>query len=127
MPTNNVSKPPEKLTYKDPRYFELYANNVNFESSIWDLKMLFAVLEQDPESPPFRQLCAVRIPWAQAKLMAYYLFMNIVFQEERQEKIHLPESLTPKPIEGLLDDLPNDDKARVIVQRIQRMRAELGL
>lgn len=127
-PTNSASAPrPEKLTYRDQRYFELYANNVNFETSVWDMKMLFALFEQDKDMPPFKQLCGIRVPWAQAKLMAYYLFLNIAFHEVAQGEIRVPETMLPKPIEGMLNDLPADEKAAKIVDRIQKMRELLGL
>jgi len=110
-----------------PSFFESYANNVNFESNVWDLNVIFSLLDQAPSAPPFKQIGSVHIPWAQAKIMAYYLLMNIAFHETEQGKINVPAKVAPPPIDGLLKDLPNDEKAKALVERVNRMRAELGL
>lgn len=119
---------PKPLPFsRAPSFFELYANNVNFESNVWDLNVIFSLLDQVPGAPPFKQLGSVHVPWAQAKIMAYYLLMNIAFHETAHGKINLPASVTPPPIDGLLKDLPDDEKAKALVERVNHMRAELGL
>src|SRR5476651_1788121 len=95
---DNVPKPP--LPYsRVSTFFELYANNVNFESNVWDLNLIFALLDQVPGAPPFKQLGSVHIPWAQAKIMAYFLLMNIAFHEAENGRIEVPTKVAPPPIE----------------------------
>lgn len=109
-------------------FFEIYANNVNFESSVWDLKLILAVLDQDPNSPPFKQLGSVHVPWMQAKIMAYYLLMNIVFHEASNGPIDVVRSVAPPNIEDFLNTTyPGDEKAKAMGERVNRLRAELGL
>jgi hypothetical protein len=54
--------------------------------------------------------------------------LNIAFHETAQGRIELPDTVKPKDIEGILNELPTDDpKAKPLVERIQRIRHELGL
>lgn len=126
--TDNNMPPPKPTVTRVPTFFELYANNVNFESSVWDLNIIFSLFDQTPDTPPFKQLGAVRIPWAQAKLMAYLLFMNVAFHETSNAPINIPASIVPPDIEKFIaDKFPNDPKAKAMGERLNRMRAELGL
>jgi hypothetical protein len=110
-----------------PSFFELYANNVNFESNVWDLNVIFSLLDQVPTAPPFKQIGSVHIPWTQAKIMAYYLSLNIAFHEMEHGAIKVPAKVAPPSIDGLLQDLPDDPKAKALVERMNAIRAELGL
>lgn len=124
--TNEVPEAgPAKPPFRDPSFFETYANNVHFETSVWDLRMIFSVLDQAPGMPPFRQLGAVHVTWAQAKVMAYYLLVNIAFHETVNGKVAVPPVVTPPPIDTT--GLPDEPKAKELVERIARMRTELGV
>jgi len=76
------SKPqPETKDKYDPD--SVYANNVRFETSVWDLKAVFGQLEQ---LPPSGELSvdwhtAVTMPWLVAKLLIYYLRINVAAYE----------------------------------------------
>ncbi len=123
---DNVPKPPLPFS-RVPAFFELYANNVNFESNVWDLNLIFALLDQVPGAPPFKQLGSVHVPWAQAKIMAYFLLMNIAFHETEYGPIGIPAKIAPAPIDDFLKDAADDEKTKALAERINRMRAELGL
>ena len=73
-----------------------YANNVNLEISVWDLKLLFSELQQPSGEPAFiQQHTAITIPWLQAKLLMLWLRLNIVAQEATHGKILVPPQLLP--------------------------------
>ena len=59
-----------------------YANNVNFAANVWDLKLLFG--ELSGTKPAIDWHTSITLPWAQAKLMAYYLDINIASHEARE-------------------------------------------
>ena len=123
-----TAQPPKPTASRAQSFFELYANNVNFESSVWDLNVIFALLDQSPGAPPFKQLGSVHLPWMQAKIMAYYLFMNLAFHESSHGPISVPQSILPPNIEDFVNQrYPDDPKAKAMGERINRMRAELGL
>jgi hypothetical protein len=71
-----------------------YANNVFFEGTIWDLKLIFG--EVSARSNTVGWHTSVTIPWAQAKLMQYYLAVNIEAHERINGKISFPTAMTPK-------------------------------
>jgi len=62
---------------RDEDFLPVYANNVLFEPSVWDLKMIFGQLDQSEGKAVVEQHTAVTIPWAQAKVLSYYLQVNL--------------------------------------------------
>jgi hypothetical protein len=77
----------------------MYANNVRFEMTAWDLRMLFGQLM--PSSEGKGQVdwhTDITIPWAQAKLMHLYLGMNLTLYERENGRIAIPPAVLPAPI-----------------------------
>lgn len=70
-----------------------YANNHFVETSIWDLKIFFG---QWYQNPGVDWHTAVTLPWAQAKLLAYFLNINVAIYEHQHGRIDLPEQAWPK-------------------------------
>src|SRR5258708_3692666 len=56
-----------------------YANNARFESSVWDFKIFFGQLQKDAGNVDWHTV--VTIPWLQAKLLLYFLRINVAFHE----------------------------------------------
>jgi hypothetical protein len=73
----------------------IYANHAFFETSVWDLKIIFGQLNQHEKKQVIEQDVSVTIPWLQAKLMSIYLQINIVSHEALNGKINIPEDLLP--------------------------------
>lgn len=59
----------------------VYANNSRFESSVWDLKVLFGQLEQHTGKEVVDWHTAVTLPWMQVKILLYYLRVNLAVHE----------------------------------------------
>jgi hypothetical protein len=76
-------------------YSSVYANNSHFEASVWDLKIIFGELEQHTGKSLVDWHTAVTMPWAQAKVLVYYLRTNITFHESTQQAIHVPTAVVP--------------------------------
>ena len=77
----------------------VYANNVRFEMTAWDLRVLFGQLM--PISEGKGQVdwhTDVTIPWAQAKLMHLYLGINLTLYERENGKITIPPAVLPAPM-----------------------------
>jgi hypothetical protein len=70
-----------------------YANNVYYEPTVWDLKLIFG--EFSGKSNAVDWHTSITIPWAQAKLLFYYLAINIAFQEIQQGPIHVASAVLP--------------------------------
>ncbi len=76
-------------------FFEEYANNARFESSVFDLKVIFGQSEQRPDGEVIVQHTAITMPWAVAKLAIFYLQVNVALQELQNGKIVIPPSQVP--------------------------------
>ena len=80
-------QPPEEEFTAD------YANNVFFSPTVWDLKIVFGELSAVKQAVDWHT--SITLPWAQAKLMAYYLEVNIAAREMREGRIKIPEMMLP--------------------------------
>ena len=98
MNEETPSNPTPKIEFKrDDEFASLYANNVHFESSVWDFKLLFGQLDQSQgtDQTVIDQHTAVTIPWLQVKLMAYFLTINLTFHQNRNGLIQVPPGVLP--------------------------------
>jgi hypothetical protein len=77
----------------------IYANNVRFEITAWDLRMYFGQLVAGGASAVDFHT-DVTIPWAQAKLMHLYIGINIMLYERDNGRIPIPRSVLPAPLES---------------------------
>ena len=110
------------LFERPPDFAEKYANNVRFESSVWDLKILFGLLDQSGESAVTKQHTAVNVPWMQAKLMIYFLYVNVLFHEMTHGRIRVPDSIMPEPIGDFFDRWEEDPQLKPVIEYLQQMR-----
>jgi len=76
----------------------MYANNVRFEMSAWDLRMFFGQLAPGGEAEVDYHT-DVTIPWPQAKLMHLYLGINIMIYERQNGRINIPKSVLPATLD----------------------------
>ncbi len=77
----------------------VYANNVRFEMTVWDLRILFGQLMPSSEGKGLVDWHTdVTLPWAQAKLMHLYLGMNLTLYERENGKIAIPAAVLPAPL-----------------------------
>ncbi len=107
--TTETSNQQPKFFRRGDEYESLYANSVYFQPSEWDLKLIFGELDNDPKdgSAFVEQHTAISVPWLQAKLMNYYLTLQVGAYEMMHGEVPVPESLMP--VEYPLD--PNADEA----------------
>ena len=80
---------------KGDKLTRAYGNNVRFEPSVWDLKILFGQLEQHTGTPEVTMHTAVTIPWATAKVLEYYVRANVAYCEKTFGPIKVPEFAVP--------------------------------
>lgn len=77
----------------------MYANNVRFEMTAWDLRMLFGQLIPNIEGKgQVDWHTDVTLPWTQAKLMHLYLGMNLTLYERENGRIKVPTAVLPAPM-----------------------------
>ncbi len=98
---------------------EDYANNTAFEATVWDLKLIFGEWSQRAGSVECHT--SITIPWAQAKLLSYFLEANIAAHEIVHGKIKVPESVLPPPATPPSGEVA-DAKAHEVFKMIEEHR-----
>lgn len=104
-------------------YESLYANHVAFQPSEWDLKLTFGELDKDKDDFDFvAQHTAIAVPWLQAKIMNYFLTLQLGVFEMTHGKIPIPPSVLPQ----VPDSAPSDADAhsRQVIEYIKKVRDE---
>ena len=105
--------------------YEAYANNIYYESSSWDLKLIFGQLDQSEGKVKVVQHSAITVPWAQVKLMVYWLKGQIEAHELVNGKIHIPPPVIPSPLPPLTEDMKKSDpNAEAVYDIFKRLHDE---
>jgi hypothetical protein len=112
------SKPVQGLNLeRDSDFTNLYANFIQSEMSVWDLKVLFGILDQSTQPNKVVLHTAINLPWTQVKLASYYLQVAVALHEAQNAKINIPPSLRPKDPKNIdnpdLDALSPEVKAKI--------------
>jgi hypothetical protein len=108
---------------RDEDYTSLYANNVRFESSVWDLKLIFGELDQSEGKEVIEQHTAITLPWAQAKLLMHFLNVQIAAHELTFGKIPIPPSVVPQEL-SVTPELQSNESAAAVVELANKLRSE---
>lgn len=126
MSTDKAVVPPPQLTYERMEdFFEVYANNIFYETSSWDLKLIFGQLDQSEGKAKVAQHTAVTVPWPLAKLMVYWLRGQIEAHELVNGKIRMPPPVVPSPLPPLTEELrKSDPNAEAVYAIFNRLQAE---
>jgi hypothetical protein len=97
-----------------------YANNAFFAATVWDLKIIFG--ELSGFKPEIDWHTSITLPWAQAKLMAYYLQVNVAAHELRMGKIPFPDSMVPPEPPPLPDSEKDNLVSRALFEIVKDLR-----
>lgn len=108
---------------RDEDFASLYANHVWYEPSVWDLKLIFGELDQSRGPNAVTQHTAIALSWIQAKIMSYYLQVNIAAYEVRNGKIKVPADVVPRDPGPAPPELESDPLAKPTSDRIREIRA----
>jgi hypothetical protein len=91
---------PDLLRETEEDFASLYANNVVYEASVWDLKLIFGQLDQklidgEGHTPTVDYHTSITIPWSTVKSMVYYLRTNLAGHEAEVGPVKLPARVVP--------------------------------
>lgn len=114
----------QSRSYRANDFFETYANQATYESSVWDLKIIFGQLDQSSGAGRVKQTLAVTIPWTQAKLAVFSLKLLVTGMELQNGKIQIRPDLLPVEAPALTPDQENDPLARATHEAYKRLREE---
>jgi len=126
MLDNNPPSPPTGIPYeRATNLISTYANNAYFESSAWDLKIVFGQLEQPSGGVAvIKQNLAVTLPWTVAKLALYWLRVQVEAMELQSGKITIRQDLLPPEPPVLTPEQESTPLARELRELIVKIRAE---
>lgn len=116
MPEENQQQPQVEEKKQEADLSNEYANNVAFEYSAWDLKLIFGQLDQRPNKQIVEWHTAITVPWAVAKIIAYYLQINIAAYEHANGRIQIPANVVPALPEPPSGEAEQGDGARAIYE-----------
>lgn len=122
--TPNVAEQQHQMFVRDENYESLYANNIQFHPSEWDLRLVFGELDLQDGKLIIEQHTSMAMPWLQAKLMLYFLLLQVGVYEMSHGKIPIPTTVMPPeptPPEGGMKD---DPFARRVYEYIKRTRED---
>lgn len=80
---------------RTPDFVARYANYSHLESSVWDLKVLFGEFDQSTNGATVPVNTSVTLPWAQVKVLAYFLRLHVAAYEADQGRIKIPAGIIP--------------------------------
>jgi len=101
-----------------------YANNVQYHPSEWDLKMIFGQLDwPDGKTLVVEQHTGITVDWIQAKVMLYFLTLQVAVYELSHGKLQVPASvIPPEPAPPTEEDIKNFAQAQEVYELIKNMR-----
>lgn len=116
---------PDKQGFLRHENFESwYANNIQYFPSVWDLRMVFGELDLRDGKGFVRQHTAMTVGWVQAKLMIYFLSLQVYVHELTEGKIAIPPGALPPEPTPPVEDLENDPIAIQVYEQIKKVREE---
>jgi len=105
--------------------YEAYTNNIYYEASSWDLKLIFGQLDQGGGKTRIVQHSAITMPWPLAKLMVYWLRGQIEAHELANGKIHIPPPVIPPALPPVTEEIKKlDVNAEAVFAIFNRLREE---
>jgi hypothetical protein len=121
---STVAQEPQLTVERSSDYRMYYANNIQFESTAWDVKFTFGHLDVVSAPAHIKNECSITIPWQQAKLALFWLRLHVeVAEAEIRAKIPLRKDLLPQQLPGELPisttDTLSADRFREIYERLR--------
>jgi hypothetical protein len=86
-------------------FISTYANNVLFETTVFDVKIVFGQITQPYGDKPFvEQRSAATLSWREAKIAALLLTMNVAMHENLFGALEIPEGNLPEGFQRTPED-----------------------
>ena len=121
--SEDIPQPAPATFERTQDFTEAYANNVRFESTVLDLKMIFGQSDLRTGKEVVEQHTAITLPWPLVKIFIYFLTLNMMGHESQNgpitiPPIHIPPPITP-PTEEEQKQLVN---AEALYERLKAFR-----
>jgi hypothetical protein len=100
-----------------------YANNVQFEVSAFDLKVILGLLDQRGGKVTVEQFAEVSFGWVEAKLLSFLLQVQIAIHEVEDGKILIPQRILPLDVSSL--PIPKELADNPLAKQAQQIYAKM--
>lgn len=120
-----LKAPPVAPTRRVDDFESAYANNVHFEPTVYDLKIIFGQSDLSTGTEVTEQHTAITMPWALVKLALYFLQLQITFHEMQHGKIRIPDSQLPARIPDPSPEQKNDPVFTSTLEIARKLREDL--
>lgn len=80
---------------KTDDFISRYANYSYIESSLWDMKIHFGQTDQSLGDKVIPVNAAITLPWAQVKVLSYFLQVHLKGYEADHGRIKIPVGIIP--------------------------------
>jgi len=117
----------EYATLQDDRFFnEAYANNVYYEASAWDLRLIFGQLDQRQGKSVINQHTGITLSWPQVKILSYWLRGYVEFYEFSNGTIKIPSNgIPPELPPPTQEQRAVDPQVDKVYEIFKKLRSEL--
>jgi hypothetical protein len=97
MSENTAIEPAKPSFKRSDDFVSAYANNVLFETTVFDVKVSFGEISQPFNEKPFvEQRAAITLSWREAKIAALLLTMNVAMHENQFGVLEIPAGNLPE-------------------------------
>lgn len=101
-----------------------YSNHVLLEQSAFDLKLTFGIIDQRKTPADIEQHTAIILSWPEAKLLLYWIQINVALFEKENGKIKIPTNALPPEVSDPPPDPFNTPEGRAAFDVMRKMRAD---
>ncbi len=106
-------------------FFSFYTNNIQIQQTVFDLKLIFGELVQSQGKLAYvDQHSSVTMSWVQAKLLLYFLQLNMIAFEDINGKIKIPPELIPPEIVPIAEDNKDTPQAQALYELLKKFREQ---
>jgi hypothetical protein len=123
-PGKAAQAPPVKFERTEDFVSE-YANNVRFETTVHDLKMVFGQTDLNTGKEVIEQHTGITIPWSLVRLMIYFLRVNLDIHESQVGKAPIPPFQAPPPPPELSPTEAKEPNARKIYELVKKAHDDI--
>jgi hypothetical protein len=125
----DTSEVPQEAAPLDIRrhenYENWYSNNVQFQQTEWDLKLIFGQLDWSDDHFVIEQHTAITVAWIQAKMLLYYLNFQVGAYEMSHGKIPIPAGAMPPEPHPPTGEQAKDQFSNRLYEYMKKAREQL--
>jgi len=123
---STTTEAPAVRAEREPTFTSRYANNIRYEATVHDLKLIFGQSDLSRGGEVVQQHTAITIPFTLLKATLYFLRLNLAFHELYNGPVSVAPPQIPPPFEPPSEEVMAQDPRAIEAHAIAtRLRKEL--